>query len=219
MKINYGLRVVLFVMACFASAAWCVPPASSGPTADVKFSKDGNRFYVHHDNGSNLNHGDWTNYMPEWSSDMLQISLDDKKDPASGTSAVRVDVKFSHPWVGVAVASYPNAWGDRPCPFYNLSNAEKLVFYAKGARGGETIQVKVAITGDKPFGDSAPFPAATNWITLKDKWQKYELPLNSYNLERVITPFVFVTDKSHNSGSEEMTFFLDEIFFVTSANK
>ena len=172
-------------------------------------------WYVYRDAGYQENHGEWTNWMPENSGEMLKLSLADRSDPASGATAVRVDViKFEKPnWCGIAVSSYPDGWGETPQPVYNLRTAKKLSFRARGAKGGETIQVKVAIAGDKPYGDSAKIPFATHWITLTKTWTTYELPVEGKDLGKVITPFAFVTDKAHNPDGA-FTFYLDDIFFT-----
>lgn len=93
------------------------------------------------------------------------------------------------------------------------------MFYAKGERGGEAIQVKVAVAGDKQFGDSALSPAATPWLTLKKTWQRYELPIDPQHtdLKRVVTPFCFVTSQDQNDA-KEITFYLDHIYFVLEDN-
>jgi hypothetical protein len=138
----------------------------------------------------------------------------DKKDPHTGETCVRVGVTLKPPfWCGIAVSCAPKFWGKKPgVPAFNLSRAKKLVFYARGDQGGEYIQVKVAITGDERFGDSAKFPAATKWLSLRKGWQRYELDLRGYDLKRVVTPFVFVTDLTHNRPGS-FTFYLDDIHF------
>src|SRR6185436_1393695 len=123
-------------------------------------------------------------------------------------------------WAGLAAASADDYWGRAPSDAaYDLSAARNLVFFARGARGGESIQVKVAIAGDQPYGDSAPYPAETPWITLGKDWARYELPLESFDLRRVITPFAFVVSRAHGSGSGAFTFYLDEIYFEMEAPK
>ena len=175
-------------------------------------------WYVYRDVGSKENHGEWANFMPENGSQMMNLFLADRTNPAFGATSVRVDVNFLEPWwCGLAVSPHPEKWGDLGTdPAFNLSHAKKLVFWARGNKGGEMIQVKVSTTGDKPFGDSAPFPAKTPWISLTPTWTPYELPLKGFDLSRVMTPFVFVVDKAHN-GSEPFSFFLDEVYFEMRA--
>lgn len=173
------------------------------------------RWYVYRDGQSDSNHGVWTNYMPETGGQMIKLNLMDGADPASGATCVQVAVNLKRPWwCGVAVASKADYWGTRPWKeAYDLSRATKLIFKARGQKGGETIQVKVAICGDKPYGDSTAIPPASSWIKLTKAWQTYELDVKGYNLKRVITPFCWVTNSGHNR-SGEFVFYLDDIYFV-----
>lgn len=180
---------------------------------------DPGRWYVYRDADSPENHGEWSNWLPKEASQMIKLSLVDKANPMSGAHAIRVEVTFAFPgWCGIAVASQPDCWGETPVPSFDLRKAKRLVFSARGEKGDESIQVKVAITGDKPYGDSAKIPAATRWIALTKDWKQYDLPLKGYNLSRVITPFVFVTDMSHNDAPK-ITFYMDEIYFEMEGGK
>ena len=174
------------------------------------------KWYIYKDADSTENHGEWTNWMAERDpATMMTLSLVDSGRPYSGRgSSIRATVNFqSSSWGGIAVASNADYWGETPSDIaYNLSGARRLVFRARGKRGGEMIQVKVAIAGDKPYGDSSKTPAATNWIRLTSDWQRYELSLDGYNLRRVITPFAFVTNRVHNER-DTIVFYLDDIYF------
>jgi hypothetical protein len=178
------------------------------------------RWYVYNDSGSDENHGEWTNLVPAQAAQMIKLSLVDRTRPFSGTTAVRVDVKFLEPWwCGIAVASFADYWGKKPsAAAYDLRGARKLVFYARGEKGGEGLQIKTAITGDQKYGDSAKLPAATKWLVLTKDWQRYELDLAGLDLKRVVTPFSFVTNRDHNADPA-VTFYLDDIYFEMSAAK
>jgi hypothetical protein len=171
------------------------------------------RWYIYSDAGVPSNHGYWTNYMPENGGQMIQLNMADTSNPYQGNTAIRVDVTFRSPgWCGIAVASAPNYWGQQPdTQVFNLKNARRLVFHARGQRGGETIQIKFAITGDQPFGDSSKIPIASKWFTLSTEWNHFELDLQGKNLTRVITPFVFVLNETRNS-SPNLSFYLDEVY-------
>ncbi len=176
------------------------------------------RWFVYRDATSEDNHGHWTNIMPAEGADMMKLQLNDKTHPAFGKTSLRITTEFLPPnWCGIAVACKPDYWGIKKNePAYDLSKATKLVFYARGDKGGETIQVKVGIAGDKPFGDSAKVASATRWIALKKTWERYELPINQTrtNLQRTIIPFTLVTSQIQNEDSE-ITIWLDQIYYVT----
>jgi hypothetical protein len=177
------------------------------------------RWFVYRDADSEGNHGHWTNFMAKDNKELIEpFRLADKVEPAFGETCIKATVKFqaASDWCGVAVSCAPDYWGEQPSDAaFDLKKATKLVFYARGENGGESIQVKVAVAGDKKFGDSAKIPAATSWLTLKKTWQPYELPINAKrtNLERVVTPFCFVTDKAHNRA-DEITVYFDHVYFV-----
>jgi exo-beta-1,3-glucanase (GH17 family) len=202
------------VAACRASEAPTPQSFDRQPRAPA--DADPSRFYVYRDDGDAVNHGIWKGWMPEAAGDMLKLDLADRTTRAHGSTAVRVDVTFAPPnWCGVAVVSDdPWAWGKMPTRAFDLSQARRLVFWARGQRGGEYIQVKVGMTGGAPHGDSAPAPIATPWIKLTTDWRRYELGLDGAVLSRVVTPFVFVVDRAHNPGNQ-LAFFLDEIYVET----
>ncbi len=173
------------------------------------------RWYIYKDADSEENHGEWTNWMAEKDPGrMITLSLVEKEHPYSGSTCVRINMNLSEQsWGGIAVASLANYWGKTPSDFaYDLREAQRLVFHARGERGDEMIQVKVAIAGSEPYGDSIKTPISSRWIRLTTEWQRYELSVEGHNLRRVITPFAFVADRAHNSESS-ITFYLDEIYF------
>jgi hypothetical protein len=113
----------------------------------------------------------------------------------------------------LAVSCAADYWGEQASDTaYDLSKVRKLVFWARGERGGEVVRVSVAITGDKPFGDSARAPAESEWLTLGKGWKQYEVDLRGVNLKRVVTPFVILSNKDYNT--RDITFYLDDIYMV-----
>jgi hypothetical protein len=172
-----------------------------------------NRWYVYRDAGAKENHGEWTNWMPGGSRKLIKVNVQDSADPESGSTCVRVDITWAPPsWCGIAVSSADEYWGEKPGPGYDLRRAKKLVFSARGAKGGEILHAKVAIAGDKPFGDTATVPAVLRDVTLKNTWERFELDVSKMRRDRVITPFCIVTNQDLNP--ENVTVFLDNIYFV-----
>lgn len=173
------------------------------------------RWYVYRDVCSVENHGEWTNWMPTESGDMITLDLTSNEAPFYGSTHVAVSLSFSEPyWAGIAVASFPDYWGEQEADdAFDLSDFNVLVFHARGRQGGEKIRVQVAIAGDKPYGDSALTAPGTGWLELAADWGRYELRLDGYDLRRVITPFVFVSSRDANTRGQ-IEFDLDEIFFT-----
>jgi hypothetical protein len=126
-------------------------------------------------------------------------------------------------WASVAFISGPDKppwWGEsNRGRYYNLSGLakKKLVFFARGGQGGETIKVQMGVLGDKPFGDSTHKPVASDDIVLTQEWTRHEIDLKdvpSAELEHICNGFGFVLERSSQAGSSpETVFYLDDIYF------
>jgi hypothetical protein len=174
--------------------------------------------WLYRDAGAAENRGFWTNVIPADGRRMLRLELADASGPASGATAVRIDIDFAGAgpgggWCGLVVASAPDYWGDRPGEALDLRGASALVFRARGARGGERIRVKAAIAGDQPFGDSALLPLDTGWIELSPDWRAYRIEAVGRDLSRTVTPFMLIANDKHNPAGG-LTVFLDDIRYV-----
>jgi hypothetical protein len=155
--------------------------------------------------------GFWSNVAPTTGNEMLRIDLADRTEPASGATAIRIDIAFTAGgWCGVAVASNAGYWGERPGDAFDLRGARALVFRARGAAGGERIRIKAAVAGDQPFGDSAPLPIDSGWLQLSRDWREYRIDTDGRDLSRVITPFMMIANNKQNPGGS-LTIFLDEV--------
>lgn len=176
-------------------------------------------------------------YMPSQASEMLSMDLECKENPyqekanqqpsesSEEEMCISVKVKWTYPyWCGVAFISGPDApqwWGEDNRGWYydlRMIKKKKLVFYARGATGNERIQVKVGILGDKPYGDSLPFPVQTRWLKLSTQWTRFELDLSKQkpeNLQRICNGFTFVLsqDQQENPNTPMTQFYLDHIYF------
>lgn len=174
-------------------------------------AEDAAPWYVYRDAGSPENHGLWSNVVPAAGNEMLRIDLADRAGPASGASAIRIDIAFANVgWCGIAVASDTGYWGDRPGDGFDLRRARALSFRARGASGGERIRVKAAVAGDQPFGDSAPLPIDSGWLRLSADWREYRVDTDGRDLSRVITPFMMIANNKQNA-SGRLTIFLDDV--------
>lgn len=168
-------------------------------------------FYIYKEPHSRDNH-----FAPSgWMGDYGDIRLDDKWRPA-GVRNVKPVIRITYSgqarqnngWAGMYWQNPPNNWGSKPGGF-NLNGAKKLVFKAKGEKGGETIdQFKVGgITGD--YADSGS--AAIGPIVLGKEWKKYEISLEGQELSSITGGFCWtMTRESNPSGAN---FYLDDIRF------
>lgn len=126
--------------------------------------------------------------------------------PHGGQTCISARYTDTVYWGGVAWLNPKDNWGDQPGG-YDLREATRLVFWARGENGGEEVEFKIGIKQEagKPYKDTARL--TTGKITLKTWWKKYAIPLNRADLSRVISGFVWVVE-----GREDPTiFYLDDI--------
>ena len=137
---------------------------------------------------------------------------------------ISIKMKWSEAtWAGVAFISGPDKppwWGDTTSGWhYDLSSLpkKKLVFYARGDKGGEVIKVKIGELGDKPYGDSLIKPLSTDDLKLTQSWTRFELDLNSvsaFELTNICNGFtVLAQQASQSSSPAETQFYLDDIYY------
>lgn len=192
------------------SALGCV--AVSGNAAAEKL-------YIYKDGDFAGNHGVWGNVMPARASETGSVGFKpfiEKGHDGKGTAVqVVFDLKQPPNWVGLVIPVEEDYWGMTEVKdqknVLNLSRANKLVFHAKGEKGGEQIQVKAAISSER-FGDSATLPIVSQWIVLENAWQQYEVPVNGSELTRVVTPFVLISNLAH-TRARRIKFYVDEIYY------
>jgi hypothetical protein len=126
-------------------------------------------------------------------------------------------------WASVAFISGPSKppwWGEtRRGRYFNLSDLphKKLVFYARGKRGGEVIQAQFGALGAKPFGDSLPSPITSEELKLTSDWVRYEIIMKDIpaaGLAHICNGFGVVAERASQTGAaDETEFYLDDIYF------
>jgi hypothetical protein len=168
-------------------------------------------FYVYHGYHSPDNH-----YAPSgWMGDYGDIRFDDQWRPAKSRdrkSVIRITYsakgKQDNGWAGIYWQHPANNWGSRPGG-YNLNGAKKLLFLARGEKGGETVsEFKVGgITGN--FADSGA--AALGPVTLSKAWKPYEINLEGQELSSISGGFCWTMSRDYNPDGA--VFYLDDIRF------
>ncbi|MCX5665977.1 MAG: hypothetical protein NT036_02870 [Candidatus Omnitrophica bacterium] len=181
-------------------------PAEGNLTPDGKFKK----FYVYADRAYFKNH-----FIPSgWMGDYGDVELNDgwSFDPFSRKSCIRVvysaQRKQGAGWTGIYWQEPANNWGSLKGGF-NLAGAKKIVFHARGDKGGEIIsEFKIGgISGE--FSDSGT--ATIGPITLDKEWKEYSIDLENEDLSCIIGGFTFVISSQDNPNGA--TFYLDEIYY------
>lgn len=144
-----------------------------------------------------------------WMGNHESLEYDDcwQEKPHAGTSCIRCVFSKPGSWGGIAWQNPDNNWGNDPGGV-DLTGASKLVFWAKGDQGGETVEFKMGIIPkNKPYWDSSG--TGLGRVKLSSDWKKYEILLQGKDLRRIITGFVF----SVKSDSDPVTFYLDDIVY------
>ncbi|MDR0851506.1 MAG: hypothetical protein LBN36_03320 [Clostridiales Family XIII bacterium] len=154
-------------------------------------------------------------------------TMDETGEGLDGTTGIEVAVAFpDEGWDGyLFTVGRLSAGSSNPEPNYgtydagyDLSGAEKLVFYAKGASGGERVEFFTAGLGydhgnnRQKYADSSR-KITLDTVTLTNEWERYEISLKRKNLSRIACGFGFVASSWENAAVSEIHFSLDEIRF------
>ena len=137
---------------------------------------------------------------------------------------ISVKMKWSEAtWASVAFISGPDKppwWGDTSAGrYYDLSGLpkKKLIFYARGEKGGEVIQAQIGELGDKPYGDSLIKPITSGDLKLTTNWTRFEVDLSrvpSSELTNICNGFGVLAEQTSQPGAPaETQFYLDDIFY------
>ncbi|RLD18990.1 MAG: hypothetical protein DRI36_00080 [Caldiserica bacterium] len=167
-------------------------------------------FYVYKDRTYRGNH-----YIPSgWMGDYGDIKLNEncRENPYSGKTCIKIvyTAKKSQGagWAGIYWQNPANNWGTVKGG-YDLTGSKKLVFYARGEKGGEVAEFKMGgIQGEYSDTDMA----TTGPIVLSKKWRKYEIDLTGLDLSYISGGFCWVTSSQDNP--EGCTIYLDEIVYI-----
>ena len=169
-------------------------------------------FYVYQDKGSR-NRFVPSGFMP--TGECLRLDDAWSKDCKEGRTCTKIiyDVACSlksRRWAGIYWLNPPDNWGDQKGG-YNLTGAKKLVFWAKGDKGGERIaEFKiggVGITRTYPDSDSASIGP----VILANQWKEYTIDLRDKDLSYISGGFAWVANVDDNPLA--CTFYLDNIHY------
>jgi hypothetical protein len=165
-------------------------------------------FPVYTDGRSPDNHYIPSGYMGDYSDVKVETASFDT--PHSGTTCIKVTYSNASSqgarWAGMYWQSPANNWGDKKGGF-DLTGAKKLVFWTRGAKGGERIEeFKIGgITGLYPDSDLAGIGP----VMLTTDWQKFEIDLSGKDLSYISGGFCWSTNLDVNP--EGAVFYLDDI--------
>lgn len=126
-------------------------------------------------------------------------------------------------WASIAFISGPSKpawWGEnKNGRHYNLDSLakKKLVFFARGERGGEVIKAQIGALSGKPFGDSLAQPIIGDELKLPQDWTRYELDLKdvpSDQLKSICNGFGVIVERASQPGTPtETQFYIDDVYY------
>jgi hypothetical protein len=124
--------------------------------------------------------------------------------PHEGKSSIKVSYTDPGQWAGVVWQDPPNDWGERPGG-YDLSQAKKLTFWARGERGGERVKFGFGlIDPDKPYPDT---DRDETEVVLTSEWKQYTFKLKRKTMTSIKSGFYWVA----TGQGRPLTFYLDQI--------
>lgn len=149
-------------------------------------------------------------YAPSgWMGNTKGMKLDPecREQPHAGSSCMKVEYSATGEWAGIVWQHPANDWGDAPGG-YDLTGAKRLVFWARGAEGGETVSAELGLYGsDKKFGDTGRGKLSS--VSLTAGWKEYSIDLAGQNLSRIKSGFAFTVA----GQGKPIRFFLDDVRF------
>jgi hypothetical protein len=216
------LIMTLFLLGGIVSFAQAEPMDSSysrgKPVNDFPF-------YVYKDGNYSQNNFSPSGYMGDFKD--LKIDFYHRQKPFSGNSCIKIVYKHGEStkngWAGLYWLDPADNWGDNPGG-YDLKDADKLTFWARGEKGGEEIslfQIGGIISEYRDIGIRSIGP-----ITLSRNWQQYTISREGLSpkiivtkgdpnwvkemepLSRIIGGFCWVANMY---GDQDIIFYLDEI--------
>jgi hypothetical protein len=167
-------------------------------------------FYIYADRSSVANHFIPSGYMGDYGD--LKYDGTCKEDAYLGDTCIKIiysgQASQGARWAGIFWQNPANNWGSVDAG-YDLSQATKLTFWARGAKGGERIEeFKVGgLMGEYSDSDSATIGP----VILNKEWTQYTIDLKGKDMSNIIGGFAWSANV--DSNPEGATFYLDEIKF------
>jgi hypothetical protein len=151
-------------------------------------------------------------YIPSgWMGNAKAMKLDpaSTEKPKAGATCMRIEYSATTGWGAVAWQHPAQDWGDQRGG-YDLTGAKRLVFDARGEKGGEEVSFGFGTIGkEKRFFDTAR--RSLGKVRLGREWQQFEVKLDDVkspeDLTRIKTGFLF----SLAADGAPVVFYLDNI--------
>jgi len=199
------LTIFLLLSICFINKIQAEESKKIIEAIPAKFTKG--KFWVYENRGSRLNH-----YVPaSWAGDYGDIKFDDawKENVYSESTCIKINYsakcKQKKAWAGIFWNRDMSSSGMIKYPGFDLKEAQKMIFYIRGEKGGEIItEIGLRSTQDSESINIRPRPLST-------EWQKYEIELGGKNISDIDIGFYWLAAKEKNPDG--CTFFIDDIVY------
>jgi len=155
-------------------------------------------------------------YIPSgWMGDWKDVIFDDAW--VGGVSGSKSCIKIEYVahksqglgWAGLYWQYPANNWGGVKDGGRDLRGAKRLVFWAKGEKGGEVISEFVVGGIRGKYFDTTR--ESLGPVVLTKDWQRYEISLKGNNLKRVSGGFAWTANLKDNPAGA--TFYLDDVYY------
>ena len=205
---RHSYSIILSLVICCLSI---VGYAESDPTMD-EVAKPFQPFIVYKDLNS-PNRFVPSGYMPTGECLKMDTAWTDNCEEGKTCINVSYDVNCSaksRRWAGVYWLNPADNWGDRKGG-YHLTGAKKLVFWARGEKGGEQIaEFKIGgIGGGRDYPDSDT--ASIGPVILSNQWKQYTIDLRDKDLSYISGGFAWIANVDANVDT--CIFYLDDIHY------
>jgi hypothetical protein len=204
------------------------PESEAADWIESQLAEQDNILYVYKDASDGLNHFTQKSFMGD-NYDNIP-AMDEGAEGYSGPSGIAATLNLSdHLWGGymflngalAAGETEPAAGGDKGL---DLTGALKLVFYAKGETGKESVEF---FTGGYGWEDGfrveehvdSTSKVSLGTVELTKEWTSYEIDLSGCDLSDIQCGFGWMADSADNPGIQKVSFSLDDIRFEFADGK
>ncbi|MBN1898216.1 MAG: hypothetical protein JW827_05535 [Spirochaetes bacterium] len=171
-------------------------------------------FYIYTDYGRKIN-----NFIPSgWLGDFYDLKINERwsQNPKSGKTCIQIIYTAEHKdragWAGICFQSNPdNYWGTLRGG-YDLTTAKRLFFYARGEKGGETIEFRMGEFKKQHKKNKA----TTGLVRLTKDWNLYEINLENMQLNDIAGGFCVIFSSKENTNG--CIVYLDELYYTDKEN-
>ncbi|MDR0849644.1 MAG: hypothetical protein LBN10_11540 [Propionibacteriaceae bacterium] len=199
------------------------PESAAADWLEAQLAAQDNILWVYRDDADGLNHFTQKSFMGDNYRNVPEMN--EASEGQSGISGIAAELDMTqHSWGGYmflngtleAGSSAPAVNDGQVAAGIDLTGAERLVFYAKGETGAESVEFFMGGFGWKETGETAEFADTTpkislGTVNLAKEWKRYELSLKGADLSRVACGFGWVANDASNPSLTTVRFSIDDI--------